>query len=92
VTPIAREPEPTPQRCSSARCVAPATHTPFLVIALVGSERFSRVALPTQLCAGHRAAFAEGFLTPARRASIERSLEARGRDAPDWSRTRVEFA
>lgn len=78
-------------RCWVARCDDAPTHTPILRIALVGSDHVSRIALPAQLCAHHREAFAERFLTPSRRASIEESLRARGRAAPDWSRTGVHF-
>jgi hypothetical protein len=75
-----------------AACRATATHRPILCIALLGRDHVSRVALPTQLCADHRDEFAAGFLTPARRAQVERTLESRGRDAPDWERTHLEFA
>jgi hypothetical protein len=79
-------------RCCIARCTGAAMHLPILRIALLGSERVSRIALPAHLCAGHRDGFADRFLTPARRATIEASLRSRGRSPPDWSRTEVEFA
>jgi hypothetical protein len=82
---------PPRARCRVARCRAAATHTPILCIALLGSGRVSRLALPTDVCSGHRAAFSEGFLSPARRATMEASLRARGRGAPDWARTHVDF-
>jgi hypothetical protein len=77
--------------CHVARCRASASFTPVLCVALLGRERMSRVSLPAQVCREHREAFAERFLTPARRATIETSLRSHGRDSPDWSRTHVEF-
>jgi hypothetical protein len=89
---IAAPPVSPTVRCCVSRCVAPATHTPILRISLSGSEHFSRVSLPAQVCARHREAFAEQFLTASRRAGIEETLRSRGRNAPDWSRTTVEFS
>ena len=77
--------------CHVARCSAVATYTPILCVALRGSEHVSRVTLPAQVCGEHRGGFANSFLTPARRATMERSLRSRGRDSPDWSRTHLEF-
>jgi hypothetical protein len=83
---------PPPARCWVASCAVPATLVPTLRIALLGSGHVSRIALPARVCAGHREGFAIRFLTPARRAAIEASLQARGRRPPDWSRTDVELA
>jgi hypothetical protein len=80
-----------PSRCCVDRCVGAPTLTPVLRIRLVGSERVSRVVLPGHVCAAHRASFGDRFLTAARRTSIESALRARGRSAPDWARTAVEF-
>lgn len=77
--------------CGAASCRSAAIYTPVLCVALSGRERLSRITLPTQVCSGHRESFEERFLTPARREQIERSLQSRGRDSPDWSRTHLEF-
>ncbi len=78
--------------CEVSGCAATATHRPVLCIALLGHDHVSRVTLPTRVCIEHRDRFAERFLSPARRASMEASLLAHGRDAPDWARTYVTFA
>jgi hypothetical protein len=77
--------------CGVAGCTARATHTPILSISLLGSEHVSRVVLPAHVCAGHRETFSQRFLTPGRRNDMEAALRSRGRDAPDWARTRVYF-
>ena len=77
--------------CHMGQCVAIAAYTPVLCVALLGREHVSRVTLPAHVCSEHRDAFAERFLTPARRAKMETSLRSHGRDSPDWSRTHVEF-
>ena len=77
--------------CHVARCHAVATYTPVLCVALLGRAHLSRVALPARVCRDHREPYAEGFLTPERRRSMEVSLRSHGRDSPDWSRTHVTF-
>lgn len=92
IEPSADEPSPEPVlACHVARCTSPATHRPVLYISLVGSAHVSRVALPARVCERHRDAFSEHFLTPERRAQMESALRSRGRETPDWARTRVEF-
>ena len=78
--------------CDVSHCRAIATHTPVLRVALMGHDHVSRVMLPKRVCFEHRDRFAERFLTPARRANMEASLLAHGRDAPDWARTYIVFA
>jgi hypothetical protein len=78
-------------RCHVAGCRGPASYQAILFMALRGSERVSRVVLPLHVCGAHRAGFAERFLTPGRRSSMESSLRSRGHDAPDWARTHVDF-
>ena len=78
--------------CDVSHCRAIATHTPVLRVALMGHDHVSCVTLPTRVCFEHRDQFAERFLTPARRANMEASLLAHGRDAPDWARTYIVFA
>jgi hypothetical protein len=77
--------------CHVAQCAASGTFTPILCVAQLGRQRVSRVPLPAKVCREHRGAFAERFLTPARRADMETSLRSQGRDSPDWERTHVEF-
>lgn len=77
--------------CRVAGCTARGTYTPILCISLLGSEHVSRVVLPAQVCAGHRETFSQRFLTPGRRDEMEAALRSRGRAAPDWARTRVDF-
>jgi hypothetical protein len=77
--------------CRVEGCTARATHTPILCISLLGSEHVSRVVLPAQVCAGHRETFSQRFLTSGRRDEMEAALRSRGRAAPDWARTRVDF-
>ncbi len=79
-----------PLGCSPA-CDTGARYTPFLMIALCGRERVSRVALPLRVCAAHRETFPERFLTAGRQATIEGALRLRDRGVPDWSRTSFEF-
>lgn len=83
--------EPAPP-CHFKQCRAAAQFTPVLCIALVGRQRVSRVALPMHVCGNHRERFARGFLTPERRATMDASLRANGRAAPDWARSHVDFA
>jgi hypothetical protein len=78
--------------CHFKPCSAAAQYTPVLCIALVGRQRVSRVALPTHVCCAHRERFARGFLTPERRSTVDASLRASGRAAPDWLRTHIDFA
>lgn len=72
-------------------CTARATHIPILCISLLGSEHVSRVELPAHVCAEHREAFSQRFLTPGRRTEMEAALRSRERAAPDWARTSVYF-
>lgn len=72
-------------------CRAYARYTPILRVAQHDTEHISQIALPVRLCAGHRGVFPGLFLTKQRRATMEKALRARGRAAPDWSRTAVEF-
>jgi len=89
--------DPTPlgdaaaTRCHLAPCQTVPTHTAILCVALSQREHVSRIALPVKVCRDHRETFTDRFFTAARRASIEASLRAHGRESPDWSRTHLEF-
>jgi hypothetical protein len=60
-------------------------------MALVGRERVSRITLPMSVCGGHRDRFVRGFLTAERRSTMNESLRSKGRAAPDWERTHIDF-
>jgi hypothetical protein len=77
--------------CWVKGCRALARYTPILRVAQRDTEHVSPVALPVRLCATHRGVFPGMFLTTERRATMEDALRSRGRAAPDWSRTAVEF-
>jgi hypothetical protein len=72
-------------------CRADALYTPVLHVALENEQRVSHVPLPMRLCLAHRGGFPSSFLTAERRAAMELTLRSRGRAAPDWARTTVEF-
>ncbi len=77
--------------CYVKGCLSGAPYTPVLHMALLGTERISRVTLPVHLCSTHRNAFRRTILSAERRSQMEGSLRSRGKALPDWSRTTVEF-
>lgn len=82
---------PASPRCSIRDCGAAAPFAPVLLVVVCDSDHVSRVRLPVQLCAEHRAPFERSLLGPERRASMERAMTSRGHRLPDWARTAVEF-
>jgi hypothetical protein len=77
--------------CYAKDCAAAACYRAVLHVAQEGKTRLSPVALPVHLCAEHRDAFREIVLGAYQRRKMEESLESRGKAAPDWSRSFVEF-
>jgi hypothetical protein len=82
----------TTATCCVRACGADAPYTPVLYVAQQAREHLSCVRLPLRVCAAHLDGFQALYLTAQRRATMEGALRARGRAAPDWTRTTIEFA